>query len=68
MAHAFLKARKGVQVIQRCTKVQYATLKEARKAMGQQRKRNTGLVASGVGRLMAYRCKICGGFYHIGHS
>jgi hypothetical protein len=67
MAHAFLMAGGDVRVIQRCTKVQYATLQEARRALGKQRRKDTGLVSVGQGKLNAYKCKICKDYYHIGH-
>lgn len=63
--HAFLKAGNDVQVIQRCTKIPYTTLREARRKIGRTRK-PVGVVAMGTGKMNAYRCKVCGA-YHTGH-
>jgi hypothetical protein len=67
MTHAFLRAD-SVDVTQRCTKRAYGSMKEARRALGRGiGSRNHGLVATGTGRINAYRCPICGQ-YHLGHK
>lgn len=66
MAHAFLKAARDVQVIQRCTKIPYTTLREAKRKLNAHRK-TSGVVAMGSGKMNAYRCKVCH-FYHVGHG
>ena len=64
MAHAYLTSLGWVQVIQRCTKVPFASRREAFKAARESRN-PVGVVQRGYGRLGAYRC-FCGA-YHLGH-
>lgn len=66
VAHAFLQCDGSVTVKQRCTKVPYVTLREARRKAGNRKKKPAGLVAMGAGALVAYKCKICSA-YHTGH-
>ena len=66
MAHAYLQCDGSVQVIQRCTKIPYTTLREAKRRVDAHRKQQAGLVSRGAGALVAYKCKICAS-YHTGH-
>lgn len=69
MTHAFLKETAiDVEVIQRCTKRPFETLKAARRQLNRGATRNmTSVVAMGTGSMSAYRCQICGA-YHLGHK
>lgn len=66
MAHAFLTALWSVQVIQRCTKVSFPSRQNALKVLRTQGP-HAGLVQAGTGNGQVYRCKTCGGGWHIGH-
>ena len=65
MAHAFLKARGGVSVKQRCTKVAFPSRQEAQRASREFHK-PSDLSQHGEGKMTAYHC-FCGG-WHIGHG
>jgi len=65
VAHAFLTALGNVEVIQRCRKVPFPSRQEALKAARVELRKNTD-VQCGNGTLSAYRCKICGGQWHLG--
>ncbi len=66
MAHAFLNPDSQVHLQQRCTKVAFPSRSEAMKAARTARN-PVGVVARGEGTLRAYRCRICGGHWHLGH-
>ena len=68
MTHAYLKAGDDVEVIQRCTKRPFATLQEARRTLNNGATRsNQSVVEMGIGKMSAYKCKICAS-YHLGHK
>lgn len=68
MAHAFLTAPQ-VMVKQRCTKIPYATRREANQRMkhSESMRDKRPFVAAGEGKWTVYRCRICG-MYHHGHA
>jgi len=66
MTHAFRSAPDDLEVIQRCIKAAYPSRRDAMKIARNLRKPQ-GLVDSGKGTIAVYRCKKCGGAWHIGH-
>jgi hypothetical protein len=66
--HAYLLAKDSPQVFQRCTKVAYPSRRDANKIVRNMRhqKSSAAVVATGSGRISAYKCRICRG-WHIGH-
>lgn len=64
--HAFLAGLGRVSVMQRCSKVAFATRRQAFKTRGDHRK-PLGLIAAGSsGALKVYKCQICMA-WHVGH-
>ena len=67
MPHAYLNAPELV-VLQKCTKVQYGTRREAKLKAELMGKRDGDLNEHGSGRrLVAYKCRICA-WWHVGHE